>query len=174
VFPGSLGLAPKWIDHKLNKKGQRWISACLFARVNLFTQAEGISLRGKHDALAASIGEREEFPVEEGAFYGQYFTDDDELIEWFACMGEDQAQDDTGGLAIRDCTEPDPSDPTHTKCGFNYAGQCGDYEFSSPSDYACASRKDGFYEKCHERPGPGKWPKTKKYKEVISVFVAGG
>ena len=134
VFDGSLGLAPKWIDRKLNKKGQRWISACLFARVNLFTMTEGISLRAKHDALTVSAGEREEFGLEEGAFYGQYFTGEDEPIAWFAWTGQDQASAEGGGLNLRDCTEPDPDDPTHTKCGFNYAGECDDFtpEFPCP------------------------------------------
>src|SRR5258706_2206668 len=27
-FPGSLGLAEYWIDHRLDVKGQRWITAC--------------------------------------------------------------------------------------------------------------------------------------------------
>src|SRR5262249_15534292 len=34
VFSGSIGLVPKWIGHKLSRKGQEWISACLLARVN--------------------------------------------------------------------------------------------------------------------------------------------
>jgi len=35
TFQGSLGLAEDWIDHKLGPRGQRWVSACLLARVNL-------------------------------------------------------------------------------------------------------------------------------------------
>ena len=65
VFPGSLGLATKWIDHKLTKKGQRWISACLFARVNLFTLTVGHLAAGetrrverKHSANARSSRSR--------------------------------------------------------------------------------------------------------------------
>ena len=172
VFDGGIGLAPKWIDRKLNKKGQRWISACLFARVNAYATTEAISLRGNHDALTAGLGEIEEYGAEEGAFYGQYFTPPEEPIAWFACTGQHQASAESGGLNLRDCTEPDPDDPTHTKCGFNYAGECDDFTPEFPSAYACKTRDDGFYEKCHEQPRLGAWPKIKKYKEVITVFVA--
>ena len=172
TFDGGMGLAPKWIDRKLNKKGQRWISACMFARVNVYTQAQGISLRGNHDGLVASVGEQEQFPLEEGAFYGQLFTEPEEPIQWYACIGEDQAADDTGGLALRDCAEPDPDDPTHTRCGFIFTGPCADFDAGTVDPYACKTFEDGVYGKCHERPGAGKWPQTKKYKEVITTFTA--
>ena len=45
-FPGSLGLADYWIDHRLDVKGQRWVTACLLARVNYFGVKVIISLRG--------------------------------------------------------------------------------------------------------------------------------
>ena len=172
VFSGGLGLAPKWIDHKLNKKGQRWVSACLFARVNAYVTAQSISLRGNHDALTISIDEAENYSVEEGAFYGQLFTPEDEPIAAYACMGEDQASGETGALNLRDCTEPDPNDPAHTQCSFNYTGECADFSPDAPSEYACKTRKDGYYDNCHDRPGLGQWRKTKNYREVITVFVA--
>ncbi len=72
-------------------------------------------------------GEGAGFPLEEGAFYGQVFThDDDDPIEWFACRGRDQARGEFGGLVNRDCAEPDPADPAVTQCGFTYAGDCDD------------------------------------------------
>ena len=74
-FQGSLGLAEYWIDHKLAPKDQRWISACLFARVNLFVTAESISLRGPHDSLTVGLDETELYNVAEGAFYGNIFSD---------------------------------------------------------------------------------------------------
>src|SRR6185436_7632546 len=46
TFHGALGLAQHWIDRRLDPKGQRWVSACLFARVNFHETAEAISLRG--------------------------------------------------------------------------------------------------------------------------------
>src|SRR5262245_51285311 len=53
IFSGSIGLAPRWIDRKLSRSGQGWISACLLARVNAHDVVEAISMRGKHAALAA-------------------------------------------------------------------------------------------------------------------------
>jgi len=173
VFGGGINLAPRWINRKLTRTGQRWVSACLFARVNLYDTAESISLRGSHEALAVFVDEAELYPLEEGAFYGQAFTDLDQPIGWFACRGEAQAAGESGGLILRDCTEPDPNDPAHTLCGFNFAGDCASYSPASPA-YACQVRDAArtFYDKCHERPGPGKWPRIKRYREVITVFVA--
>src|SRR5262245_25559539 len=33
-FSGEIGLAPQWINHRLDHRGRRWVSACMFARVN--------------------------------------------------------------------------------------------------------------------------------------------
>ena len=172
TFPGNLGLAPKWIDRKLNRKGQRWISACLFARVNAFDTAEAISLRGKHEALAISQSELELFTLEEGAFYGQYFVEEGEPILWYACTGEDEKEGEAGGLSLRECAEQDPMEPARTTCDFDYTGQCRDSSLVVVDPYACKSYDEGYYEKCYVQPGAGKWPATKKYKEVITVFVA--
>jgi hypothetical protein len=67
-------LAPRWLKHKLNKSGQRWVSACLLARVNAHDTVEPISIRGKHPALALGPSEAFEFPLQEGAFYGNVFS----------------------------------------------------------------------------------------------------
>lgn len=172
-FPGSLGLAPRWLEKKLNKKGQRWVSACLLARVNRFETAEAVSLRGDHEGLGVSLDEAEIYSVQEGAFYGQLFDDDGD-IQWFACRGEGQASGEFGGLGLRDCAEPDPADPTHTICGLTYAGDCADYTPAFPSDYACKTfdAATTSYERCHDRPGPGRWSGAKKFKQVITVYVS--
>jgi hypothetical protein len=173
VFDGSMGLAPKWIDHKLNKKGQRWVSACLFARVNAYATAEAISIRGDADSLAVGVEEAQEFTLEEGAFYGQYFTEADEPTQMYACLGADQVDgSESGGLYLRECAEPDPADPTHTFCGFNYTGECRDFSPSAPSAYACQSFDDGSYSKCHDFAAAGAWLHSKKQKQVITVFVS--
>jgi hypothetical protein len=106
TFDGALGVAPDWLSHKLTHKGQEWVSACVFARCNAHDTSEAISLRGKADALAVSDDEAALYTVEEGAFYGNLFTDDDEPIAWYACEGEGQASGEFGGLVVRDCTEP--------------------------------------------------------------------
>ena len=105
VFPGSVGIAPEWLRHKLNHKGQEWVSACMFSRCNAHDTSEAISMRGDNEALAVSSDEAMLYTVEEGAFYGNMFTDEDEPIAWYACEGEGQASGEFGGLVVRDCTE---------------------------------------------------------------------
>ena len=171
-FFGGLGLAPRWLDHPLNKKGQGLVSACLFARVNDNDVTVPLSMRGQGKALAVEAGEAESWTQEEGAFYGQYFTADGEPMIAVACRGRDQAAGEGGGLAERDCAEPDPLDPTHTVCGFTFAGDCADYTPAVPSAYACKKRTAaGFYGVCHDQSGLKKWPHTKTFKQVITTFV---
>ncbi len=145
-FFGELGLAPSWTDHPLKRAGRGWVSACLFSRVNLYDVALPISLRGPTAALSTTADERASWSVEEGAFYGEFFTPDNEPINWIACRGEGQASGELGELVNRDCTEPDPADPTRTLCGFHYAGDCGDF---APV-HACKtfSTTGTFYDKC--------------------------
>jgi hypothetical protein len=120
TFNGSLGVAPEWLRHKLNRKGQEWVSSCLFARCNAHDTSEAISLHANLDALAVAPDEAALYTVEEGAFYGNLFGDTDDdgndhdhdhdasaaSIAWFACEGEGQASGEFGGLVVRDCTEP--------------------------------------------------------------------
>jgi len=173
-FQGGIGLAEYWIDHKLAPKDQRWVSACLLARVNANDTAEAISLRGPHDNLTVTIDEAELYAVEEGAFYGNIFSGDpDGPIDWNCCRGEGQASGESGGLALRDCTEEDPANPGSTLCGFKYAGDCADYSPEFPSPYACKvfNAGQGSYEECYTAAGDGKWPSLKTYREVITVYV---
>jgi len=170
-FPGGIGLAEYWVDHKLDPKGQRWVSACMFARVNAHDTAEPISMRGPHDALVVGPDEALQFPIEEGAFYGNLFTGDGP-IEWNACRGEGQAAGEFDGLVDRDCTEPDPENPGKTQCGFNYAGDCRDYSPALSSPYACKFYDPdlGIYNDCHDTPAAGHW-QSKPNREVITVYV---
>jgi hypothetical protein len=126
-FFGELGLAPRWEKRRLDRKGKGWVSACLFSRVNAFDVPIPVSLRGAHGQLTSTPDERATWSLEEGAFYGDYFTRDDEEINWIACRGRDQAAGEAGGLLQRDCAEPDPANPGRTLCGFKFAGDCGDW-----------------------------------------------
>ena len=137
TFPGLLGLAPEWLDKPLQHEGQGWVSACLFARVNAHDTAEEISLRGPHPALTVGEDEQALYSIEEGAFYGNWFTPGTDPVNWNACRGRDQASGEFGGLVMRDCAEADPNNPSITQCGFKYAGDCDDYTPEFPSPYAC-------------------------------------
>jgi hypothetical protein len=177
TFYGILGLAPKWIDRRLNRKEQGWVSACLFARVNAIDAAELVSMRGRHEGLAVSASEAAQYTLEEGAFYGNLFIDDPDenvLPDWFACRGEDKAATpNLGGLAARKCAEEDPSNPGYTYCGFYFTGDCADFSPESASPYACRTFDpwQGVYGDCHDEPGNGTWPEAKKYRQVITVYT---
>jgi hypothetical protein len=173
-FYGAIGLAEDWIDHRLASKDERWMSACMFARVNANDTAEAVSLRGTHPRLATSQDEAELYTVVEGAFFGNLFTHEDDPIEWIACRGEGQAQGEFGGLTLRDCAEEDPAHPGTTYCQFVYAGDCRDYSPEFPSPYACKSFDTalGVYGDCHTTSGDGHWPSSKTYREVITVYVS--
>jgi hypothetical protein len=185
-FPGDLGLASAWTRRELRATEERWVSACLIARVNLFGIPVSISLRGPHDALEVSKAEAQDYSVEEGAFYGNVFHAVNEPLVWNACRGKGQAAGESGTLDLRDCTEEDPAHPGLTKCGFTYAGDCADW--ARPKNaYACKKfipqqesgdcGKDddivegGFYEQCYDSPGLGKWPHAEKFNEVITIYV---
>lgn len=173
-FPGGLGLAPGWLDAPLDDDGKAWVSACIFARINKHQTAEAISLRGANPGLEVTVDEAETYTLQEGAFFGNLFTDVKDPIDWNACRGAAQASTESGGLALRDCTEPgyvpedDPTaepDMTRTQCGFTYAGDCTDYRGTllnarrfggwGLKDIACRSydSAQGYYSNCRSRPG---------------------
>jgi len=156
-------LAGEWIDHPLKKAGRGWVSSCLFARISANDVAIPVSLRGPSQALAAVPDEVADWSLEEGAFYGDYFVAPGEPVQWIACRGRDQALGETAGLIDRDCAEPDPADPTHTLCGFLYAGDCGAVcEHVAP---------EGFYRKCQDQPGDESH--SDAFRQAITTFVFG-
>jgi hypothetical protein len=193
-FGGDIGLAPRWLNRPLRVADQRWLSACLLARVNFFGVSVPISLRGPHASLKVTESEAEDFSVEEASFFGNIFTPLDEPVIWNACRGRDEATDESGDLDLRDCSEPDPQNPGKTLCGFNYAGDCGDWErprnayacrkFRRPQEHVLDEQgnpgteidprdhRGGYYEQCHDEAGFGHWSHASRYSEVITVFVA--
>ena len=165
-FFGDLGLADEWLNHPLKKAGRGWVSACLFARVNNNDVPIPLSMRGPTQALATTPEEEAAWTLEEGAFDGDYFVAPGEPVQWIACRGRDQAAGEIGGLGTRDCTEPDPNDPTHTLCGFTYAGDCGDF---APVPACEHLAPDGFYRKCQDHPGDESHSDV--FRQVITVFA---
>jgi hypothetical protein len=162
-FFGDIGLAPSWINHPLDKAGRGWVTACLLVRTNDSNVTNSLSLRGPHKALDTDAAELLSHPLEEGAFYGNYFESDGEL---FACRGEDPF------ISLRLCTDQIPGDPTHTMCGFVYAGDCGDFALTTPACEKSPSDSKGYYQKCHDGPiVPHR--KSKKFQEVITSFLDG-
>jgi hypothetical protein len=172
-FPGEMGLAPRWANHTLDREGQGWVSACMFARANANEIAIPISMRGDNRGLRSNQDERDAFPVEEGAFYGNIFGPTNQPIPWYACRGEGQFSGELGGLIGRDCTEPDPANPGFTKCGLIFAGDCGDFA----ADTVCEqfAEHGTFYRRCHAAPlknlRHGCDRDQDLFREVITTFV---
>lgn len=76
VHRGEVGLAPEWVDGPLSPVKQRWVSACIAARVNRSGVPVMISMRSQASAqLAAGPEERGAFATREGAFWGNLFSD---------------------------------------------------------------------------------------------------
>ncbi|HWN10511.1 MAG TPA: hypothetical protein VNO50_14805 [Pyrinomonadaceae bacterium] len=165
-FFGEAGLAKEWVNHRLFKAGRGWVSACLFARVNNHNTPVPVSMRGPHHALATSTDEEQGWALEEGAFYGDYFVAPGAPVQWIACRGRDQAASEFGGLVDRDCTEPDPNDPTHTVCGFTYAGECGAF---APEPVCNRFWWEGFYRGC--RDNLDGILRSDRFRQIITVFV---
>lgn len=147
-FLGEVGLAPRWETRSMNSSEQRWVSACLLARVNNNDVTVQVSLRGPDDALDTTASERAAWTLQEGAFFGDVFQPDNKPLEMYACRGRDQAAGpEDGDMDARDCTEPDPTQPGLTLCGMTYAGDCADF-VAPKNKFACDREIDGYYVDC--------------------------
>lgn len=103
TFPGQLGLAPEWGARHGSCDGscQRWVSACVLARVDFAGVERLISLRGEHHALAASARELRDYPVREATYYGNLFVEGQPRA---LCLSPGQTQDPrVCGPSLRDC-----------------------------------------------------------------------
>lgn len=121
TLPGSIGLAPGWLDRGMTETEQRWLSACLYARVNYFGVTVHLSMRGASDALAADSAEQAAYPLYEGAFWGNLFTD---TASEHSCISAYKATDpQVSTMPLRKCTVVDAS-TGKTFCGYDSAGTC--------------------------------------------------
>jgi hypothetical protein len=122
---GLMGLAPGWTSGALSASDAAWLSACLFSRVNLTSTAVSFSARGTMSALVTTSTELADYQIEEGAFWGNAFTDRGDVAA-YSCNGVDQAADDSyGDLPVRQCAQSNGVAGSHlSPCGMNYAGLC--------------------------------------------------
>ena len=73
TFDGWIGVAPEWETQSCNGSCQRWVSACVLARLNKLGVHRQISIRGANSALAVAPHELQDFPVREATYYGNLF-----------------------------------------------------------------------------------------------------
>jgi hypothetical protein len=86
-FPGELGLTPKWgiPGGTCGETCQRWVSACVLARIDYLGEKVNISLRGPHANLATTPAEAAAYTLREGVYYGNIFGAPAEQ-ERYACV----------------------------------------------------------------------------------------
>jgi hypothetical protein len=102
-FPGQLGLAPGWGERNGSCDGecQRWVSACMLARVDAAGVERMISVRGDNKALKPAPQEIKDYPMREGAYFGNLFIQGQPR---FLCLSPGSAQDlRVCGSSLKDC-----------------------------------------------------------------------
>jgi hypothetical protein len=102
-FPGQLGLAPQWgSDHgSCDGSCQRWVSACLLARVDAAGIDREISVRGPNIALVPTASEISGYTQREATYFGNLFIPGQPR---FLCLAPGQKQDErVCGDSLADC-----------------------------------------------------------------------
>jgi hypothetical protein len=91
-FPGSLGMEPQWGQRggSCDESCQRWVTACVLARVDFLGVERPISVRGLNPGLRTSFKEALDFPVSEATYFGNVFAPDKPL---FACLAPGKTTD---------------------------------------------------------------------------------
>jgi hypothetical protein len=114
TFHGQLGLAPEWgeEDGACDEDCQRWVTACLLARVNASGEHVVISVRGQHPALTVEAHELKDYAWREGAYYGNLFASAGQAEpELYACIS-------SGGSLARVCGA------SLDRCPMTVMGEC--------------------------------------------------
>ena len=129
TFPGSIGLAPRWLTDAMTPSEERWVSACLLAHVNFFGKHVRISIRATPPPvpeLAATAEEQQTYTIFEGGFFGNLFAPTPVA---YTCQGRRtpaQAQDPI--LQDRVCTQESGATTAAglpvTVCQFLRTGDC--------------------------------------------------
>ncbi len=145
-YPGQLGLAPQWGERNGSCDGacQRWVSACMLARVDFTGEERMISVRGDNKALKPEPREIRDYPVREGAYYGNLFVEGQPR---YLCVTPGATQD------VRVCG------PSLKDCPMTVVGSCDDV--CQPGSYRS-------FEDCRTS-ARGRYAST--YNETITVFL---
>ena len=103
TFPGGLGLAPQWGSPHGSCDGscQRWVSACVLARVDAAGVDREISIRGPNLALLPSWSELFQYTQREATYFGNLFIPGEPR---FLCLAPGQTEDQrVCGASLDDC-----------------------------------------------------------------------
>ena len=112
-FPGSLGLSPEWgrTGGSCDGSCQRWVSACVLARVDAAGVEREISIRGDNRALRPDVMELLQYRHREATYYGNLFADGQPR---YLCLSPGATSDQ------RVCG------PSLSDCPMTVVGQCDD------------------------------------------------
>jgi hypothetical protein len=133
TYPGSLGMAREWGERggSCDESCQRWVTACVLARVDHLGIERIISLRGMNGGLRTTREEAEEYPLREATYYGNVFAKDKPL---FACLSPGQTGDQrVCGDSLDDCPM-EVVGSCASACAFE--GAHGQFDFCSTSGKA--------------------------------------
>ena len=147
-FPGSLGLAPEWATARgsCDRSCQRWVSACVLARVDAAGVKREISIRGDNPALQPVAHELRDYPVREATYYGNLFADHQPR---YLCLSPGARSD------LRVCG------PSLADCPMTVVGACDD---------VCADRGSfGTFSDCHT--SARSWRHEDVFAESVTVFL---
>ena len=122
TFQGGVGIAPGWKTAALTSDQAKQVSACFLSRLNATGVNVTISLRG---TLAGTSGtETTDYDLEEGAFFGNIFSNLGANTDWYTCIGDDQLVNNTiGDFPKRKCATYDAG-LGQSPCLMAYAGTC--------------------------------------------------
>jgi hypothetical protein len=146
-FPGSLGLAKDWGNKYGSCDGecQRWVSACVLARVDHAGVKRMISIRGDNKALRPDDKELRRYTDREATYYGNLFVRNQPR---YLCLSPGKTSNErVCGDSLDDCP-------------MTVVGTCDD---------ACADEgKYDAFEDCSDR---GRARRGTVYHESITVFL---
>ena len=160
VFPGLLGIAPRWAARRLTRPERHAVSACLLAHVNAFGISVELSLRGADIDVSAT--EQDEYLVHEAAYFGDVF---EEKPQMYVCWQapHDQAVASTDARSVRVCADRiDPDQP---------AGMCtsdpdNPFIVTGPCSETCMRHTSGIgWDHCWSDSG-------QFYRDAINVWLS--
>jgi hypothetical protein len=128
-FPGQVGLAPQWGgDHgSCDGSCQRWVSACVLARVDAAGIDREISIRGPNLALLPSWSELGQYTQREATYFGNLFIPGQPR---YLCLPPSQTSDQrVCGDSMSACPMTVLSNSCAKDCAFQ--GLFGDFAFCS-------------------------------------------
>ncbi|MCW5806997.1 MAG: hypothetical protein KIT31_31850 [Deltaproteobacteria bacterium] len=129
TFAGAVGVADTWTSSALSLGAQRWVSACVLARLNETGQQITISLRGSSTSLGLSGTEGSLYDEQEGAFFGNVFPGRDFYVA--SCRG-------TGAIHwSRTCATATGN------CGMEWRGECANVCSSSGGNMTACVGSNG-------------------------------